>query len=83
MNNNFVNNTINVKIEKPKTTETKSLNTFNILKLPKPIIPLNEQKINNPPLFSTEEKLKDQNSSGLNNSFNKSNNTRKGSFSNY
>ena len=78
MNNNFVNNTINVKIEKPKTTETKSLNTFNILKLPKPIIPLNEQKINNPPLFSTEEKLKDQNSSGLNNSFNKNNNTRKG-----
>ena len=83
MNNNFVSNTINLKIEKPKTAEIKPLNTFNILKLPKPIIPLNEQKINTPHLFSTEEQLKNQNSSELNNSFNKSNNTRKGRKSKY
>ena len=77
-NNNFVNNTINIKIEKPKSKETKQMNTFNIMKYPKPTLPQNEQKLNNLQLFSTEEQMKEQNSSILNNSFNKTNSTRKG-----
>ena len=77
-NNNFVNNTINIKIEKPKSKETKQMNTFNIMKYPKPTLPQNEQKLNNPQLFSTEEQMKEQNSFILNNSFNKTNSTRKG-----
>jgi hypothetical protein len=78
LNNNFLNIPLNTKINKIKSLEEKPSNTFNILKYPKPINPIIEEKLISPPLISKEEPIKEQSLNLVNQFSVKSINTRKG-----
>ena len=78
LTNNFLNIPLNTKIDKSKSFEEKPSNTFNILKYPKPINPINEEKLISPPLISKEEPSKEPSLNLVNQFSVKSINTRKG-----